>query len=328
MNAVAVALLVTTGGLSLLVPVLHRARVMDVPNGRSSHARPIPRGGGIAVVLGILAALGSEALQGTPVPWPLVVAGSALAALGLADDIHTLSSRLRLIIQGLAAVSVGSWAAAAFDGSSIPTIAFTCVATVGLVGYVNAFNFMDGINGISAMNAAVAGGWYAWLGDHYALPALTSLGLAVLGSSLGFLPWNTPDARIFLGDVGSYAIGLLLGGMAVVAWSAGVPGLLCVAPLTLYLADTAWALVKRAAGHRPLAQAHREHVYQRLVDGGWTHVRSAALTAVVAIALCIVAATADGRVVILVTFAPAVLLAYLCLPAVVSARWSPRRARV
>jgi UDP-N-acetylmuramyl pentapeptide phosphotransferase/UDP-N-acetylglucosamine-1-phosphate transferase len=185
---------------------------------------------------------------------------------------------------------------------------------------------MDGINGITALNAAVAGGWYAWLGNHYALPGLATLGLAVVGSSLGFLPWNAPEARIFLGDVGSYALGLLLGGMAVVAWSSGVPLLLCIAPFTFYLVDTAWVLVKRATGHRPLTEAHREHVYQRLVDGGWTHLAAAGLTAVGAGASCVVSAIWDERPLAALLLTAALVLAYLVTPGVTTGR--PAQARV
>jgi len=314
MIALAVSLVVTAGGVALLLPALHRARVMDVPNARSSHSHPVPRGGGVAVVLGIVAAAAATAVRGTPVPWLLVAAALGLAALGLVDDVRSLGSRVRIVVQVLTAAGVVSWAMSTFGGSGLPTTLFIGVGTIGLVGYVNAFNFMDGINGISALNAAVAGGWYVWLGNHYALPGLATLGLAVVGSSLGFLPWNAPEARIFLGDVGSYALGLLLGGMAVVAWSSGVPLLLCIAPFTLYLTDTAWVLVKRATGHRPLAEAHREHVYQRLVDGGWTHLSAAALTAAVAVASCGVAVVGTGRPLFTGLLTAALVLGYLVGP--------------
>jgi len=327
MIAVAFSLVVTAGGLALLLPALHRSRVMDVPNARSSHSHPIPRGGGVAVVLGIVAAMTATAARGTPVPWPLVAAGLALAALGLVDDVHSLGSRLRIVVQAMTAVAVALWAMTTYGGGSgIPASAFVIVSVIGLVGYVNAFNFMDGINGISALNAAVAGGWYAWLGNNYALPGLATLGLAVVGSSLGFLPWNAPEARIFLGDVGSYALGLLLGGMAVVAWSSGVPLLLCIAPFTFYLADTAWVLAKRATGHRPLTEAHREHVYQRLVDGGWTHLAAAGLAAVGAGASCVVTAVWDERPLAAGLLTAALVLAYLLTPGVTTGR--PAQARV
>lgn len=326
MISVAVALLTTTGGLALLLPILRRAQVLDVPNGRSSHSRPIPRGGGVAVVIGILIALGVGTALGALVPWPLVVAGLTLAGVGLADDLRTLGSGARLAFQALTAVGVAAWAMAAYSGSGVAPVIFLVVSAIGLVAYVNAFNFMDGINGISALNAAVAGGWFAWLGDHHGVPGLVSLGLAVVGSSLAFLPFNAPDARIFLGDVGSYAVGLLLGGMAVVAWSSDVPGPLCVAPFTLYLADTAWVLAKRAAGHRPLTEAHREHVYQRLVDGGWTHLGAAALTAAGAVASCGVVAIGTAQPLFAGLLTVGLVLAYLLTPELTANR--PAHARV
>jgi len=266
-------------------------------------------------------------VRGAAVLWPMVLAGVALAGLGLIDDLRPLGCRVRLLVQAMAAVAVAWWAMVTLGGSGLPAAGFMVVAAVGLVGYVNAFNFMDGIDGISALNAVVAGGWYAWLGHHHALPGLVSLGLAVVGCSLGFLPWNAPAARIFLGDVGSYAVGMLLGGMALVAWSSGVPGMLCIAPLTLYLADTAWVLLKRAVGHRPLTEAHREHVYQRLVDGGWTHLASAGLTAGGAAGTCVVAAVEVDRPLTLGLLVAVVVLAYLAAPGVASHRPAQERVR-
>ena len=184
------------------------------------------------------------------------------------------------------------------------------------MGYVNAFNFMDGINGISAMSAAVAGGWYAWLGLDTSTPSLVVLGLALAGAAIGFLPWNLPRARVFLGDVGSYGVGMLIAGLAVMAMASGGSILEAVAPLVVYIADTAWALLKRIWRGDSWHQAHREHVYQRLVDAGWPHAGAATLVAAFALIACGMAATLN------VTAAAAGLLAivlvYLAVPRTLS----------
>ena len=274
--------LVLTG---IAVPVLRSLQSMDIPNNRSSHTVPVPRGGGVAVVPTICV-VALAVTQGPGELWALLGAALGLATVGLVDDLRQLSSLLRLLIQVFAGLilvvvllllGVSSW-------WSMP------VLVVAVVGYVNAFNFMDGINGISALSAAVVGVWWAWVGFSQNHELLHVLGLVLAGAALGFLPWNSPKSKVFLGDVGSYGIGMFIVGLSVLAFTAGLPWHWSVAPLAVYGADTGWVLVKRFFTGESLGEAHRGHVYQRLVDGGWSHLGSAATCATAAAAVCASAA--------------------------------------
>lgn len=275
--------LALSGSLSLtgvLVLVLRRLRLLDMPNERSSHQLPTPRGGGGAVMLALV--LGLAFAEGD-VEWSLVAAALVLACVGLIDDLRSLPARARLATQlGVAAIVTAMVA----DQGNLQLLALVAIGVVGIVAYVNAFNFMDGVNGISAMHATLTGGWFVWLGEQYDVSFLVGTGAALAGASLGFLPWNA-TGRIFLGDVGSYGLGALIAVTTLAAWSNGVPLPVVLAPLTVYFADTGWVLVRRARAGEPLMQPHRDHVYQRLVRQGWPHLVSAAWSALVAGIVCL-----------------------------------------
>ena len=316
-----VAALCLTGAL---LPLLRGANVMDLPNARSSHAAPIPRGGGIAVYAALLVACAVAASVGDDVSWVPLVVGLALAAVGLVDDLRGLSGPARLVLQLLAGISVAVWAAGSVEAGAGRWVASAAIVVL-VVGYVNAFNFMDGINAISALSGAMAGLWFAYVGERVDEPGLMTLGLALAGALAGFLPWNAPRARVFLGDVGSYGIGLVIASMAAWAWVSGAALPLAVAPLVVYGADTAWVLVKRARGRRPLMEAHREHVYQRLVDGlGWTHVVAASVVALASALVCLAAWLGRDAPAVSVPLALAVALTYLGLPLLATSRTTVR----
>lgn len=311
MVAFSVALAAGLALTGVLVPALRRAQLLDVPNERSSHSAPVPRGGGLAVMAAVLLASAAAAATGSDVLWAPLVVALALAGVGLVDDRSSLPGAVRLVLQLLAGVVVAAstWSA---TSPSQAVVLFVLVVVVGVAGYVNAFNFMDGINGISALTAVVAGGWWCWVGVAHDLDGLVVLGASVAGAMLGFAPWNAPRARVFLGDVGSYGIGFLVVAGGVWAWANDVPSLVCLAPLVVYLADTGWVLVKRARGRRPLMQAHREHVYQQMVDLGWSHTASASVCAGLSAAAC--CAVAVAPLAVSLPLVGLVLVAYLLLP--------------
>lgn len=267
----------------LAVPLLRRSQFMDIPNHRSSHTRPVPRGGGV-VVLATLLLVTLASLDLNAEVAGLLLATLLLGGIGFVDDLRSLPSGIRLLAQVGSALALGVVFLIHGGGSWwwLP------VLMLAIAGYVNAFNFMDGVNGISGMTAVVIGGWWTWVGNDQGHESLYVLGIVLAGAALGFLPWNAPRARVFLGDVGSYGIGVFIVGLSALALTQGLPWIWALGPLIIYGADTGWVLLKRYRGGRPLTEAHREHVYQRLADAGYSHMTSAALCAGAAAVICVV----------------------------------------
>ncbi|WP_439937485.1 hypothetical protein ACS3YM_16325 [Nocardia sp. N13] len=302
-----------------LLALLRRAQVVDVPNERSSHRDVVPRGGGIGVLVGWAVAVATVALATSELAdvtaWSVVVACAgvvAFALLGLVDDLKHLPAALRLALQ--AAISAGVAAAVAVGTySTWPALLVAVVGCVWLVSYVNAFNFMDGVNAISASSAALAGCWYGVVSSGDGDDFVRVASWALVGASLAFLPWNAPRAKVFLGDVGSYGVGALVGVLALVTALAEGSLLVALAPLTIYLADTSGTLVRRALRGESLMQAHRSHVYQRLLDVGLFHLGSTAVVVLGGIVVC--AATLALPAPAAVAVAAVVVAGYLSLPA-------------
>ncbi|ANH38185.1 putative undecaprenyl-phosphate N-acetylglucosaminyl 1-phosphate transferase [Nocardioides dokdonensis FR1436] len=286
MNSFFISLALTLILVGVFILLL-RDNFVDVPNARSSHRRSIPRGGGVAVVAAIAGVSALTVDLGAGMVG-LVTAACVLAAVGLIDDWRSLPSSIRLFAQ----LMTTSVLAVLLVASGEASWWLVLPLAVGMTGFVNAFNFMDGVNGISGLNAAAIGLWWAWAGNAEGQSAIAALGLILAGAAIGFLPWNIPKARVFLGDAGSYGIGVLIAGLSALAVVEGLPWWWALAPLVVYGADTGWALVKRARAGKPLAEAHRGHVYQRLVDGGWPHIAAATACAGATILVCLAAGAA------------------------------------
>ncbi|MCA1823991.1 MAG: glycosyltransferase family 4 protein [Frankia sp.] len=250
-------------------------RLVDHPTERSSHTVPTPRGGGIGVVGSAVMAF---TLFARSRPAAAVVAALLLfAVVGLTEDLHGVPPFPRFGLQLLA----GAGAALAVVSAARPAhaVLVLAVGALWLAAFANVFNFMDGINGISAAEGVVAGVAYAALGLARPEWELTLAGSVVAAAMVGFLPWNVPVARVFLGDVGSYAVGAALATLAALGLMAGLPVEACVAPLALYLADTTTTVLRRIRAGEPWHLPHRTHVYQRLTDLGWSHVQVTTLVA-------------------------------------------------
>jgi UDP-N-acetylmuramyl pentapeptide phosphotransferase/UDP-N-acetylglucosamine-1-phosphate transferase len=259
---------------------LVRFEVYDRPNPRSSHARPKPRGGGLALIPVVLFAWIAAASWLDAAPpgfWLALAAAAGLAVVSWLDDLKGLPAGLRLAVQALAValgLAVMEGEGAVFQGL-LPPLLDRVAAGVLWLWFVNLFNFMDGIDGIAGVEASslglglvLVGVLAGWPDASVALPALLA------AATLGFLVWNWAPAKLFLGDVGSVALGYLLGwlllGAAVTGdWAAAV-----ILPL-YYLADATITLVKRGARGAKVWRAHREHFYQRAVQGGSSHGRVA-----------------------------------------------------
>ncbi|GAP23868.1 MraY family glycosyltransferase [Gluconobacter japonicus] len=241
----------------VLIALMIRAGVMDHPVHRSSHTRPIPKGGGIGIIGAFLLCL-APALYLTHQPFftgPIFGLASGvilLAAVSWLDDLYSFPARYKLAAQFIAA------ALAAFgSGASLP---MTGLFILGAVFITNALNFIDGINGLASGVMALAALFLAASGIQPVIFVLYAICL------LAFLPCNFPKARIFMGDVGSQS------GALIIAWGAMQPhrlaGLLTLALLSGVLWDVLFTLARRARAGDRLAQAHRGHLYQLAVRSG------------------------------------------------------------
>jgi len=308
----AVALAVSYGMQPVLIRMLPRMGLVDIPNHRSSHSTPTPRGGGIGVACGAVGALAVAAATGWSAGPEAAGVAAALVILfltGFVDDVRALPALARVLVMFCGGALVAG-----------PTNRWWLVvlAAVWFAACTNAVNFMDGINGITGATATVAGGWYLWQGIDRVDDLVVLLGVVVAGSALGFLPYNAPRARIFLGDGGSYLVGGALAACAFLLWRDGAPVLVALAPLVPYLADTSATLVRRAATRQPLLSAHRDHVYQRLTAAGRPHLRVAVAVAGVALVCCLVVLVLPGWASL--PGLGAVVVGYLASPRVLAAR--------
>ncbi|SFU94602.1 UDP-N-acetylmuramyl pentapeptide phosphotransferase/UDP-N-acetylglucosamine-1-phosphate transferase [Methylobacterium sp. 174MFSha1.1] len=264
--AVPLAALLSSGLIIALRPLLQRYALAR-PNARSSHRIPTPQGGGIAVVAAALAAM--VLLGGVPGAEVAALATGAvvLGAVGAVDDLRPLPVRVRLPLQAVCVVLVLT----AAGGQLVPGLPLWLergLAVLAGLWFVNLTNFMDGLDWMTVAEMVPVLGALLVFGLAGRLPTDATLAAAaLLGGLLGFAPFNRPVAKLFLGDVGSLPIGL------VVAWLlyrlAGEGGLAAAILLPLYyLADATLTLGRRALAGEPVWQAHRSHFYQRATTNG------------------------------------------------------------
>lgn len=250
--------------------------LMDIPNARSSHSVPTPRGGGVAIVVSFLLALPLMAGMGFiawSLAWALLGAGTGIAVLGFLDDHGHIAARWRLLGHFAAAIWALFWL-----GGLPPVVMFGFTADLGWFGHalaavylvwlLNLYNFMDGIDGIASVEAICVclGGalLYGLLGfagstqpTEFVVPLLLAAAVA------GFLFWNFPPARIFMGDAGSGFLGITLGVLSLqAAWFA--PQLLWswLILLGVFIVDATFTLLRRLLRGDKVYEAHRSHAYQ------------------------------------------------------------------
>ncbi|WP_050417352.1 glycosyltransferase family 4 protein [Azoarcus sp. CIB] len=271
----AVLALAVGGGSAVLTGVLRRYALahslIDVPNARSSHQVPTPRGGGVAIVLGMLAALPVLFLGGAldaSLLWALAGAGGLVAAVGFFDDHGHVAARWRLLAHFAGAAWALAWLGGSpplsvFGGTVATGWAGAVLAAVYLVWVLNLYNFMDGIDGIAGVEAicVCVGGaaLYALSGQM----VLAMVPLALAAAVTGFLCWNFPPAKIFMGDAGSGFLGIVLGVLSLHAgWIS--PELLWgwLILLGVFVVDATWTLLRRLVQGRRIYEAHRSHAYQ------------------------------------------------------------------
>lgn len=286
-----------------------RLGLMDLPNSRSTHSSPTPRGGGIGILAGLVAGLCVAAVTaperlGFPVV-ALLLCSFVVAGIGLMDDRWPLSPYSRLAVH-LTAALILTWALGPLNNLPFPapldlSLRYQWVGVLltvlWLAGITNFFNFMDGIDGLAGGQAAASGIGIViagWSSDAVVASA------ALAGASIGFLIHNWPPARVFMGDVGSGAIGFLLAGLPLLApVEKQPPAVFAVAVgLALFIFDPVWTLGRRITQGEPIFQAHRQHLYQKIVPAGTVYRLATTAFVASALFLCIAGALSfrDSRI--------------------------------
>lgn len=284
----AITLLVFFGsivGVRLLINWTVRKQILDIPNERSSHFQPTPRGGGLIIVVAVLvASLAYWIIMRDSTRFPIFALSAYLAgAIVIAftswqDDLHPLPNWLRFGVHTgaalLAIVGIGYWISL-----RIPLLGSVNVGWWGIpltllwvVGLTNAYNFMDGIDGLAGGQGTIAGFGWALLAWHFQEPFLVAFALYLVASTTGFLIFNWPPARIFMGDVGSAFFGYTFAVLPLLL--APSEDRLPFAALVLvwpFVFDTGFTLLRRLRRREKIFEAHRSHIYQRLVVSGYTH---------------------------------------------------------
>jgi len=259
------SLLLASGGAWFISRFAYRFGLLDIPNDRSSHNLPTPRGGGI----GILAAfVVSSFLIALPVAfW---VPATFLAFISFFDDKLRLTPKTRLFFQFCSAFIVVGYAIG-FQSKPLELIIqqfpLFCFLSVFVVGTANFYNFMDGINGIAGITGVVG---FAFLGlfsqMYVTMPSVTLSAFCVSGACIGFLPLNVPKAKVFMGDVGSVLLGFVFATYVVLLSETPSDFFLLAGFLSTFYADTLTTLYIRKRDGERLCHAHRRHLYQLFVN--------------------------------------------------------------
>ncbi len=267
--------------------------VLDIPNKRSSHSAPTPRGGGVAIVicwyLGITFLFVNDYIADNL--YYAFLSGSILAVISLIDDLLSLKPAIRLLGQlisaSLALFFLKGIDIYIFDDWIIkPEIIIIPIIIIAIVWFINLFNFLDGLDGYASIEAiCIAVVIFFFTGN--------TLCLILLASIAGFLFWNWPKAKIFMGDVGSTQIGFILIVLGIYLNNENHFNLIHWIILTSpFWFDATYTLVRRWKNHEKLSQAHKKHAYQRIVQYGYTHLQTdlalIALNVLVAIVIVVI----------------------------------------
>jgi Fuc2NAc and GlcNAc transferase len=296
--------------------------LIDIPNARSSHKVPTPRGGGLAIVCTVLPALAWAASHGSVSgEFIVAVAGGGLltAGIGWLDDHRSVSPPARLVAHFAAAIWALAWLGGLDAVRAGPVVlemgtTGTVLGAIFIVWLINLYNFMDGIDGLAAvetLTVCLGAAILAWMAGatHVAVPAVL-----LAAANAGFLVWNWAPARIFLGDVGSGFLGYLLAVTAVYSErSAGPPLLIWAVLLGVFIMDATATLVRRLLRGHAVFSAHRLHAYQRAVQSGYTHANVTTAVALINVLLLGLALLefADARLLGIILGSTGLLLGFI-----------------
>jgi len=260
-----VCFILAGGGAWVVSKFAYKCSLIDTPGDRSSHEIPIPKGGGI----GILAAFALASLV-LKIPSGFWLSATILALISLYGDRSELSPKFRVTVQFIATISFlltsRSLLLAPYQ-SLLLFVLWLLFLTIFIIGTANFYNFMDGINGIAAITGIVGFGLlalYSFLSDRDGLFVVLSICISL--SCLGFLPFNMPKAKVFIGDVGSVLLGFVFAGM-VIALSKCFLDFVCLTSFLFpFYADELTTMVVRIRDGENLLRAHRRHLYQLLAN--------------------------------------------------------------
>lgn len=276
---------------------------LDHPNERSSHDTPTPRGGGLVIAAVTLTAyIGSSWLFNYKLSFGFIIGAILVVTVSWLDDIYSLTFGWRLLVHLIAAAAV-TLDVGYFEEFSIPFVKaqlhlgiFGMVVSLILIAwFVNAYNFMDGIDGLAGVQAVAAGLGWLLVGLLMGIPVATMIGGVVLFSSIGFLIHNWQPAKIFMGDAGSAFLGFTFASMPYLLREQGTvrPELLPIVAVLfvwLFVFDSAVTVVRRFLRGERVWNAHREHLYQRMVIAGQSHQFVSILYGVIAVVIAVPAA--------------------------------------
>jgi Fuc2NAc and GlcNAc transferase len=304
------AFVLSVTGVGLALAYARRAGLIDVPNHRSSHSIPTPRGGGIALVASVLAASIYEVARIDQGSWKVFVvllgAIVALTVVGWLDDRGSMRFEVRLGVHFICGVVVALLVNRIAPLPGLLNIAWLAWWIFWTVASINIVNFMDGVDGMVASQGVVYGIFLFALLSDSSLGG--GFGLILAGACLGFLVWNWSPAKMFMGDVGSGPLGVFFAiGGALAQQGASVA--LVFLPLFPLFLDALLTLIIRFRRGEKLTDAHRSHLYQRLANGGYGHARvtliyalAASVGAAVAVSVKEAATSRMTAVILLYTF--------------------------
>jgi Fuc2NAc and GlcNAc transferase len=265
---------------------LRNQQLLDLPGDRRSHEHPTPRGGGLAVVAALVAAW--LLWPGGLVHWWLPMAAVlGMALVGWIEDRHGLQARWRFLAQaavatalvvGLGELSSIRVAGTVFEGGAVLSV----IGVIAAVWLINLYNFMDGSDGLAAGQGVWVGAIFFVLFAEASQPHLAALAIAGAGAWGGFLVWNRPPASLFMGDVGSLALGAFVAALALLGEATGAVSVwLSFMVSSTFIVDATLTLLRRVVRGERWYTPHRQHAYQRLLVMGWSHGRVLALYALV-----------------------------------------------
>lgn len=253
--------------LSMLLRSGWAARIaVDTPNERSLHSGVVPRVGGLIVVGTSIAVISIVA----PALQLLAVAAVSVLAMGAIDD------RLGLRVSVRLAIHIGVAAFAAFTVAPAAPVWLQALMVVAIVWSMNLYNFMDGADGLAGGMTAIGFGALSLAALAAGAPQFTLATAAISGAAVGFLFHNFPPARVFLGDAGSVPLGFLAATIGIAGWAQGVwPAWFPPLVFSPFIFDASVTVIRRALRGARIWHAHREHLYQQMVTGGFGHLRTA-----------------------------------------------------